>query len=332
MVPQGGTGHRSGMHTEDDAVETRTTLADRLALLWADIVFLVARVWYGLGAYALLFLGAGLALGIGTAVGLAAVFVVPVLTGALLAALLAAEIVSWFSPATRSWLATRPFRRRIEEVANPLGRGLAALAVWVLLRCRALARRERERIGQRRDDEIPIAYRPLPDGSAATLRVVLADPTTWRDLTYLIVVPPLAVLVCFGVGALWTGAVAGIALPFTTVPDSATWQDPEVWVARGAGVIALLAAPFVTHLAAWLVAAVGAALLSTGESARMRAELDEQRLRRSLAVDAAERERRRIERDLHDGAQQRLVALGMSLGLAREKLPDDPVAGAALVD
>ena len=161
---------------------------------------------------------------------------------------------------------------------------------------------------------------------------MLADPTTWRDLTYLIVVPPLAVLVCLGVGALWTAAIVAIGLPFTTMPESESWREPQMWVARGAGLIALLAAPFVTHVVVRLVTAVGVALLSTGESARMRAELDEQRLRRGLAVDAAERERRRIERDLHDGAQQRLVALGMSLGLAREKLPHDPVAGAALVD
>jgi len=48
-------------------------------------------------------------------------------------------------------------------------------------------------------------------------------------------------------------------------------------------------------------------------------------------VDAALEERRRIERDLHDGAQQRLVALAMDLGLAREKLATDPEAGRALV-
>ena len=49
-------------------------------------------------------------------------------------------------------------------------------------------------------------------------------------------------------------------------------------------------------------------------------------------VDAAEAERRRIERDLHDGAQQRLVALAMDLGMAKEKLASDPEAAAALLD
>jgi signal transduction histidine kinase len=43
-------------------------------------------------------------------------------------------------------------------------------------------------------------------------------------------------------------------------------------------------------------------------------------------------ERRRLERDLHDGAQQRLVALSLQLGLARRKLEDDPVIGGRLLD
>src|SRR5690606_34683118 len=53
---------------------------------------------------------------------------------------------------------------------------------------------------------------------------------------------------------------------------------------------------------------------------------------RAAAVDSAETERRRIERDLHDGAQQRLVALAMDLGAARERLEaEDPEAGRRLV-
>ncbi|HKY64899.1 MAG TPA: histidine kinase, partial [Acidimicrobiales bacterium] len=53
---------------------------------------------------------------------------------------------------------------------------------------------------------------------------------------------------------------------------------------------------------------------------------------RTAAVDSAEAERRRIERDLHDGAQQRLVALAMGLGAARQRLEsDDPEGGARMV-
>ena len=52
---------------------------------------------------------------------------------------------------------------------------------------------------------------------------------------------------------------------------------------------------------------------------------------RAAAVDSAESERRRIERDLHDGAQQRLVALAMDLGRARERFDADPEQAMALV-
>jgi signal transduction histidine kinase len=68
------------------------------------------------------------------------------------------------------------------------------------------------------------------------------------------------------------------------------------------------------------------ALLSPPDSAldSRIAELDRSRTR---LVDAFEAERRRIERDLHDGAQQRLVALSMSLGLARLEKPAEPLGG-----
>jgi signal transduction histidine kinase len=49
-------------------------------------------------------------------------------------------------------------------------------------------------------------------------------------------------------------------------------------------------------------------------------------------IDAVAEERRRIERDLHDGAQQRLVALAMDLGMAKQKLDSDPAAARVLVD
>jgi signal transduction histidine kinase len=59
---------------------------------------------------------------------------------------------------------------------------------------------------------------------------------------------------------------------------------------------------------------------------------EELRASRTRLVAAADAERRRIERDIHDGAQQHLVALAVSLGLARDLVNDDPVAAAALLE
>jgi signal transduction histidine kinase len=79
-----------------------------------------------------------------------------------------------------------------------------------------------------------------------------------------------------------------------------------------------------------LIDSVCAAAAMTLENQRLQAELRarlaELRASRARLVDATEAERRRIERDLHDGTQQRLVSLAMSLGLLDTKLPLDPEA------
>ena len=66
--------------------------------------------------------------------------------------------------------------------------------------------------------------------------------------------------------------------------------------------------------------------------ADLAARVTELEISRERVVDAAEAERRRIERDLHDGAQQRLVALAMELGRAKAKFGDDPEGARMLLD
>ena len=72
-------------------------------------------------------------------------------------------------------------------------------------------------------------------------------------------------------------------------------------------------------------------LLGTGDRAAYEARVLELETSRVAAVDSAEAERRRIERDLHDGAQQRLVSLAMDLGAARERMDVDPDSARELV-
>ena len=66
--------------------------------------------------------------------------------------------------------------------------------------------------------------------------------------------------------------------------------------------------------------------------ADLAARVTELEISRERVVDAAEAERRRIERDLHDGAQQRLVALAMELGRAKAKFGNDPEGAKVLLD
>ncbi|MFJ8160513.1 sensor histidine kinase [Streptomyces sp. NPDC096136] len=88
--------------------------------------------------------------------------------------------------------------------------------------------------------------------------------------------------------------------------------------------------PYVVRLMANLDRAMVRGLLSPSDGLERRiAELESGR---GVVVDTAAADLRRIERDLHDGAQARLVALAMGLGLAKEKLLEDPEGAAAMVD
>jgi signal transduction histidine kinase len=78
--------------------------------------------------------------------------------------------------------------------------------------------------------------------------------------------------------------------------------------------------------------AAGLALDNERLLAELRAQLEETRDSRARIVDAADTERRRLERNLHDGAQQRLVTLALNLRMAQESLRDDPSAAEAMLD
>ena len=147
----------------------------------------------------------------------------------------------------------------------------------------------------------------------------------------------------------------------TADPEERRSQEP-VWWAGGATVF-LFAATLVTNLGpeggnyddvVWYIANVVIAtvpfaflfgLLRTRLSeadlvaeenvrldAELQARLDELRESRARIVEAGYAARRKLERDLHDGAQQRLVGLALDLRLAREKLDDDPAAAGAMLD
>jgi signal transduction histidine kinase len=79
-------------------------------------------------------------------------------------------------------------------------------------------------------------------------------------------------------------------------------------------------------------AAVGLALENERLHAELRARIEDLRRSRARIVEAGDRARRRLERDLHDGAQQRLVALAISLRVARGKVQDDPSTASVLLD
>ncbi|MFE5737337.1 sensor histidine kinase [Streptomyces celluloflavus] len=177
--------------------------------------------------------------------------------------------------------------------------GLPLLASG-LTACRWFGRLERARARALLGIQVaePSPVRPRHPGFFPWLWTCLKDPVGWRHALYSFVRLPWAILtfaltlVLFFVG--WP------ALP---------------WVAR------------------WLSnvdrAMVRGLLSPSDELERRIAELESDRV---TVTDTAAADLRRIERDLHDGAQARLVALAMGLGLAKEKLLEDPDAAAAMVD
>ena len=170
---------------------------------------------------------------------------------------------------------------------------------------------------------------------------VLRSAATWKELGYhLVHLPKSAIFFAITVGT-WTIGLALVTLPLYVGAAPAErarllwWSiqpGAEALAAAGIGVVVLLGAPWVSRGLSRLSLGMADGLLGGGEAAALRQRVDTLESSRADVVDAAEAERRRIERDLHDGAQQRLVALAMSLGLAREKLDSDPAAARSLVD
>ena len=136
----------------------------------------------------------------------------------------------------------------------------------------------------------------------------------------------------------WGAALALLSFPLwgwrrrrrrrSSAATSATSRPRCVHVAGGAG--ALYAAPWLARGVAAVQVAMARLLLEPGERERLTARVDTLEETRAGMVAAADAERRRIERDLHDGAQQRLVALAMTLG--RAKATEDPALARTLVD
>jgi signal transduction histidine kinase len=96
------------------------------------------------------------------------------------------------------------------------------------------------------------------------------------------------------------------------------------------GLAALVAIANLINGMAWL-SALAARLLLGPSTAQLRERVDDLRNARLRIIEAADAERRRLERDLHDGAQQRLVALALTLGVAESKLKKDPAAVGPLI-
>ena len=168
----------------------------------------------------------------------------------------------------------------------------------------------------------------------------LVDGVGWRAAAYFVLMLPVGIVTFTVTLTIWSTALGLLTLPvwaWSLPHGGAQFGDSYYWNRPWQLALSALAGAGLTLLAPWVVRGLAVAdrglvrgLLGTSRRALVeRAEvLSDQRAR---TVDASIEERRRLERDLHDGAQQRLVSLGMDLGIALEKLDADPEAAKALL-
>ncbi|MEU3460033.1 sensor histidine kinase [Streptomyces sp. NPDC006733] len=193
--------------------------------------------------------------------------------------------------------------------------------------------------------EIARPYRPAPKfvpgpaGRVQRLQWLLKDPATWRDLQWLLVDMTAGTILAFLIAGLFTEGVFGWLLaaslwrPIVSAGGTYWYAFIPVHNQTTAVLAALLGtvwillgvryAPALLHRHALLTRVFLAPTPAAAEEALKRrvARLAETR---SDAVDSSAAELRRIERDLHDGAQARLVAMGMNLGLVERLIEQDP--------
>ncbi len=213
-----------------------------------------------------------------------------------------------------------------------LGAGLVAgLGPLVAVPLAAL---ERRRLAVLDDRPVRSAHRPAPADPVSWLRVRYTEAATWREVLYALLIS-LVVPVGYATLALAAVIVVGFVVsPLFAGTGTVHWQvgpfdvggTGEAVPLALLGLVLLAPLVYLTSLVAAGQAAAARALLGDQAGTALR----EVARSRARLVDAFEAERRRIQRDLHDGAQHQLTSLTLQLGMARLDLPADSPAAAPL--
>lgn len=177
-----------------------------------------------------------------------------------------------------------------------------------------------------------IVGRAIPGRPPATgpLMARFRDHNRWREVVFALTSWLPTALVFAAVLSAW-----GIPLYFLSIPlwgwavDSLSWPEIILMAAAGAGL--LLIAPIVSRSLGLLLVRYTEWSVGPDRIATMEQQVMEVSQNREDILVAVAGERRRIERNLHDGVQQQLVALGIDVGLAQGKLESDPEAASALL-
>jgi len=217
--------------------------------------------------------------------------------------------------------------------------GVGVFLVPAALRgVRAVANRERARLS-RWGPEIT-GPGPVPSG----LRAALADPSTRRELGWVVVHSTWGLSLSLTGLTIFFNAVTSTTFPLwwrLLPPEEAATSAMGLWTVRdlpdalgvsllglGAIILTLLLVPGMARLQAW----PGRRLLAADPGADLALRVAQLTATRAAALDAHAAELRRIERSLHDGTQNRIVAVTVLLGAARRALTRDPSGAEAILD
>lgn len=266
----------------------------------------------------------------------AAVLVVALAAGvAWLAAVAGCLVVlgaGWL--ARLAWIPSRRGgRRRSGRIRRSAMRwsGLAATVI-VCAAMRAAARLtglDRGRTRKLTGSEIPVVPWPRPASGLAPRerqRAWIQSPVVRRGALYQLARLPVIVVI----GATLSGACALVAAGLS----GALWPGSPFRHSLSVpfGVVAVFIWPVVVRLGSALDVALARALLGPSRTGQLTAEVEHLGVARASAVESADTERRRIERDLHDGLQPRLVSLALELGIARSRFERDPEYARSLLE
>jgi signal transduction histidine kinase len=206
---------------------------------------------------------------------------------------------------------------------------------------RGLAWIERRRAALVLGHPIPAIYKSATGGFFARLKALFSDPSTWKDLGWHLLLLPIGIGDFVVAVTAWSASLGLVTMPawWWALPQSDptelglfqvdSWAN--AWLACAIGVVALPVAAALIRGTAAASAALSEIVLGPTRS-QLEARVEVLAQTRAGAVDAAAAELQRIERDLHDGAQARLVALALDLGMAEERFDRDPDGARELVE
>ena len=188
-------------------------------------------------------------------------------------------------------------------------------------------------------------YLPSPPrselGSRRWLRWIITDPATWRDMSWLLPGALVGVVLGTITLAIPLYGLAGVGLLPLWLHLGDVWFGygvfwpttdlAEAWLALPQGLVVLAVGLAVAPLLRTTDVRFAQLFLAPTKAAELRLRVAHLTTTRADAIDAQAAELRRIERDLHDGAQARMVSVGMTIGLAERLVRRDPAAALKLL-